>query len=203
MLFVNSSTVVKPSFSTYDFVTSILFAGGVLIEIVGDVQKALWVKKGRPGDFCNVGVWKFTRHPNYFGEIFQWWCLWAFSYSSSGISNGGYADPLWWLGILSPIFTMQILMTMEPTGLCNAEGKNLKRYYDRCPERYQKYRDSTSILLPFIGYSHVPTFLKRTLFCDFLKYEYTPSATDYTPETAKKDEMEGITGYGSSGEINV
>ena len=95
---------------------------------------------------------------------------------------------------------MQILMTMEPTGLCNAEGKvcrrtdprapsrfanlllplldqNLKRYYDKCPENYQKYRDNTSILWPFVGYGYVPKFLKRTFFLDFEKYEYTNTAS--------------------------
>mmetsp|Transcript_12543 Transcript_12543/g.19322 ORF Transcript_12543/g.19322 Transcript_12543/m.19322 type:complete len:318 (+) Transcript_12543:180-1133(+) len=174
MLFVNSSQVNKPGFSAYDIAFAILFCAGVLIEILADIQKALWVKRGRKGDFCTDGVWAVSRHPNYFGEIFQWWCLFAFSYSSS--SNNGYADPLWWVGILSPLFTMQILLTMEPTGLCNAEGKNLKRYYDKCPERYSKYRENTSILIPMIGYKYVPMFLKRTIFFDFEKYEYKPKS---------------------------
>eukprot|EP00577_Skeletonema_sp_RCC1716_P020199 CAMPEP_0113439256 /NCGR_PEP_ID=MMETSP0013_2-20120614/38371_1 /TAXON_ID=2843 ORGANISM="Skeletonema costatum, Strain 1716" /NCGR_SAMPLE_ID=MMETSP0013_2 /ASSEMBLY_ACC=CAM_ASM_000158 /LENGTH=313 /DNA_ID=CAMNT_0000330003 /DNA_START=145 /DNA_END=1086 /DNA_ORIENTATION=+ /assembly_acc=CAM_ASM_000158 len=174
MLFVNSSQVNKPGFSAYDIAFAILFCAGVLIEILADIQKALWVKRGRKGDFCTDGVWAVSRHPNYFGEIFQWWCLFAFSYSSS--SNNGYADPLWWVGILSPLFTMQILLTMEPTGLCNAEGKNLKRYYDKCPERYSKYRENTSILIPIICYKYVPMFLKRTIFFDFEKYEYKPKS---------------------------
>ena len=71
---------------------------------------------------------------------------------------------------------MQILMTMEPTGLCNAEGKNLKRYYDKCPDSYSKYRENTSILIPMIGYKYVPMFLKRTIFFDFEKYEYKPKS---------------------------
>jgi steroid 5-alpha reductase family enzyme len=182
MLFVNSSHVNKPEFSPFDITFAICFCAGVLIEIVADIQKALWVKRGRQGDFCTVGVWFVSRHPNYFGEIFQWWCLFAFSYSSS---YTGYSDPLWWIGILSPLFTMQILLTMEPTGLCNAEGKNLKRYYDKCPERYTKYRESTSILIPMIGYKYVPLFLKRTVFFDFEKYEYKPK-----PETSDRAKNE-------------
>ncbi|KAL7529397.1 hypothetical protein ACHAXR_006409 [Thalassiosira sp. AJA248-18] len=188
MLFVNSSSVMKPNFSGYDIAWAMLFGSGVFIEIISDIQKAIWVKKGRQGDFCEAGVWKYSRHPNYFGEIFQWWCLFAFSYSSSANPLGGYADPLWWLGIVSPLFTMQILLTMQPTGICNAEGKNLKRYYDKCPERYAKYRDNTSILIPFVGYNFVPQFLKRTIFFDFEKYEYKPRSSDSAEDVAKKEE---------------
>jgi len=190
MLFVNSSNVNLPTFSGYDFGWAILFAGGVLTEIIADIQKALWVKRGRQGTFCQDGIWKYSRHPNYFGEIFQWWCLFAFSYSSSQNPLGGWADPLWWAGIVSPLFTMQILLTMQPTGICNAEGRNLKRYYDKCKERYVKYRENTSILIPFVGYGRVPQFLKRTLFFDFERYEYRPSSSSSAEDSsiAKKDE---------------
>ncbi|KAL9191335.1 hypothetical protein ACHAXT_001041 [Thalassiosira profunda] len=187
MLFVNSSSVRKPDFSTYDIVWSVLFGSGVLTEIVADIQKAWWVKKGRKGVFCEVGLWKYSRHPNYWGEIFQWWCLFAFSYSSSENALGGYADPLWWLGIVSPLFTMQILLNMGPTGISNAEGKNLKRYYDKCPERYAKYRENTSILIPMIGYRFVPQFLKKLLFFEWDKYAYKPSG-ESAEDSAKKDE---------------
>lgn len=237
MLFVNSSGVRKPDFSGYDIAMAILFGSGVLIEILADIQKALWVRRGRQGNFCEVGVWGVSRknrcvildsscpctthlvcfdrpsklfwrnvsdifwrsmflhglmhHSDYphlwhyfllMYSRFQWWCLWAFSYSSSGNPLGGYADPLWWAGIVSPLFTMLILLNMQPTGISNAEGKNLKRYYDACPERYARYRENTSILIPFIGYKWVPQFLKRTIFFDFERYEYKPG------ESSRKDE---------------
>mmetsp|Transcript_15900 Transcript_15900/g.30449 ORF Transcript_15900/g.30449 Transcript_15900/m.30449 type:complete len:333 (+) Transcript_15900:224-1222(+) len=197
MLFVSSSDVRKPEFSAYDIVWAILFILGVLIEIVADIQKALWVKNGRRGDFCNVGVWAYSRHPNYFGEIFQWWCLWMFSYSSSEKLSGGYVDPLWWVGIISPLFTMQILLNMKPTGLCNAEGQSLKRYYEKCPERYAQYRESTSILIPLIGYKYVPMFLKQTIFFDFEKYEYRPLNIQ-ADENIKKENASEVQDYGSS-----
>ncbi|KAL3785138.1 hypothetical protein HJC23_013297 [Cyclotella cryptica] len=163
LLFINSSSVKQSDFAAYDIAFATLFGCGVLVEIVADIQKAWWVRSGRPGHFCSVGVWSFSRHPNYFGEIFQWWCLWAFAQSSSE-SNRSYADPLWWACIVSPLFTMHILLNMKPTGLCNAEGENLQRYYDKCPEHYSAYRNSTSILIPMIGYRHVPMLLKRTIF---------------------------------------
>lgn len=81
----------------------------------------------------------------------------------------------WWCTIISPLFTMQILLNMSGTGVAQSNGKNLKRYYERCPERYAIYRANTSILIPFVGYKFVPMFLKRTIFLDFERYEYRPS----------------------------
>jgi len=174
VLFVNSSTVEKPTFSWLDSFMLVGFAIGILIEAIADIQKAIWVKGGRKGTFCKEGVWSLSRHPNYFGEILQWWCAWVFAYSSSEWKGAGYLDALWWACIVSPLFTMHILLNLPPTGIANAEGKNLKRYYDKTPEEYAKYRENTSILIPMIGYKYVPLFLKRTIFFDFARYEYKP-----------------------------
>ena len=79
---------------------------------------------------------------------------------------------------------MQILLRTEATGVANANGKNLKRYYDKCPVEYAAYRESTSILVPMVGYKYVPMVLKRTLFLDLERYEYRPS----NEEKGKKSE---------------
>lgn len=176
-VFVNGSdNVGNEGWSVFEYITLIGFALGLVIEIFADVQKAVWVKQGRQGSFCTVGVWKYSRHPNYFGEIFQWWCCWLFAFGSST----GFNDIQWWCSILSPLMTMHILMNVPATGIANANGKNLKRYYDKCPEEYAAYRKKTSILipLPFGLYEYVPTILKRTLFLDFAKYEYVPPSED-------------------------
>lgn len=134
----------------------------------------MWVKAGRNGVFCQTGVWKYSRHPNYFGEIFQWWCLWLFAYGST-INSGGVSNIQWWVSILSPLFTMQILLNTPATGVYNANNSNsLKRYYDNVPDEYKEYRKKTSILipLPFGIYQYVPMVLKRTIFFDFKMYEY-------------------------------
>mmetsp|Transcript_135986 Transcript_135986/g.379002 ORF Transcript_135986/g.379002 Transcript_135986/m.379002 type:complete len:306 (+) Transcript_135986:56-973(+) len=174
MLFINSSAVHKPDFSLFDSIMLGGFTLGVVIEVVADIQKAVWVKSGRVGGFCQVGVWHFSRHPNYFGEILQWWCIWALAYSSSEYVGEGYKDLLWWACLTSPVFTMHILLNLPPTGVWNAEGKNLKRYYEQCPDEYARYRESTSVLIPMIGYKYVPLYLKRTIFFDFERYEYKP-----------------------------
>ena len=75
---------------------------------------------------------------------------------------------------VSPLFTMHVLLNLPATGVAQANGKNLARYYDSWPDEYARYRASTSILLPMVGYAHVPLALKRTLFLDLERYEYRP-----------------------------
>ena len=57
------------NYDASDFICSSLFLTGLICEVLGDVQKAQWVKEGREGGFCTQGLWKYSRHPNYFGEI--------------------------------------------------------------------------------------------------------------------------------------
>eukprot|EP00563_Minutocellus_polymorphus_P008381 CAMPEP_0181027090 /NCGR_PEP_ID=MMETSP1070-20121207/3984_1 /TAXON_ID=265543 /ORGANISM="Minutocellus polymorphus, Strain NH13" /LENGTH=308 /DNA_ID=CAMNT_0023104319 /DNA_START=206 /DNA_END=1132 /DNA_ORIENTATION=- len=171
-IFVNSVAAEPKEFSALDTVSIAAWAFAVVFEIIADIQKAKWVKRGRQGTFCQVGVWKLSRHPNYFAEMLQWWSAWLFAYGSC--SNGGF-NYQWFFSILSPLFTMHILLNTGGTGVMSANGKNLKRYYDACPEEYARYRENTSILIPFVGYQHVPKFLKRTIFLDLERYEYRPS----------------------------
>jgi len=168
LLFINSAPDMP--LVRRDFALLSGFALGVACEVAADLQKARWVRAGRQGGFCTAGLWSYSRHPNYFGEMLQMWCLWLLAFGS----GAGIADIGWWLTATSPLFTMHILLNVPATGVAQANGKTLQRYYDRFPQSYAEYRASTSILIPFVGYSHVPSALKRTLFLDFERYEYRP-----------------------------
>lgn len=171
VIFINSSD--KPfgdGLTVLDYICIAAFSFAIVIEVAADVSKSIWVKAGRKGGFCNVSVWKYSRHPNYFGEMLQWWAAFGLAFGS----GSGWDDVQWWVSILSPVVTMKILLNTAGTGVPQANGKNLKRYYDKCPEEYAKYRKETSILIPMVGYKHVPMFLKRTIFLDFECYEYRP-----------------------------
>jgi steroid 5-alpha reductase family enzyme len=154
------------SLTTLDKLALVGMAVGILMEIVADIQKAMWVEKGRPGGFCTVGLWSVSRHPNYAGEMIQWWCAWIVAYGAvsstattatsdtqlqslqsiltSGIDLKSLLENpwMWWiLSSLSPLFTMHILLNVPGTGVAHAEGKNLKRYYDsEYGDAYKKYR---------------------------------------------------------------
>merc|ERR1711970_84816 len=56
-----------------DIVGSVLFAVGLICETVSDQQKfAFRNNPSNRGRWCNVGLWRYSRHPNYFGEITLW-----------------------------------------------------------------------------------------------------------------------------------
>ena len=64
---------------------------GVLYEIISD-QQLYNFKKHNPGSIINSGLWKYSRHPNYYGEILFWW----------GIYLMGFLQSPWWL-LFAPI----------------------------------------------------------------------------------------------------
>ena len=57
------------------------------------------------GLFAMAGLWKVSRHPNYFGEITLW--IGIFVISSSVLTGGQ------WTAVLSPIFTISILLFLS------------------------------------------------------------------------------------------
>ena len=75
---------------------------GFFFEVVGDSQLARFIKnKDNQGKLMTTGLWRYTRHPNYFGEVMQWWGIWLIALSVSG----------GWLGIIGPItITFLILL---------------------------------------------------------------------------------------------
>uniref|UniRef100_M1A491 Oxidoreductase, acting on the CH-CH group of donors n=1 Tax=Solanum tuberosum TaxID=4113 RepID=M1A491_SOLTU len=61
----------QPSVQTQDIIGWIMWIIGILVEITADQQKLAF--KNSPenrGKWCSVGLWKYSRHPNYFGELF-------------------------------------------------------------------------------------------------------------------------------------
>lgn len=79
---------------------------GFLIEVVGDQQKFNYKFSQPPkGSIMNKGIWNYTRHPNFFGEILLWWGMWILCLSpalSSTISKKGRMAL--YGAVVSPIF---------------------------------------------------------------------------------------------------
>lgn len=90
--------VVNPAgFGALDVVASFVTLGAIVIEAVADEQlRAFRARKREPGEICADGLWAWSRHPNYFGEISFWAGLWLF-----GVAAGAP----WWsvIGLVTMI----------------------------------------------------------------------------------------------------
>ena len=114
-----------------------LWLEGFLVEVVADHQKTRFrSKKENQGRFINEGLWSFSRHPNYYGEITLW----------LGIAFIAFPVLQGWqkLTLISPIF-VYILLT-RISGITMLERRADKKWGDD-PE-YQRYKETTSSLIP-------------------------------------------------------
>jgi steroid 5-alpha reductase family enzyme len=114
-----------------------LWLEGFLVEVVADHQKTRFrSKKENQGRFINEGLWSFSRHPNYYGEITLW----------LGIAFIAFPVLQGWqlLTLISPVF-VYILLT-RISGVTMLERRADKKWGDD-PE-YQRYKETTSSLIP-------------------------------------------------------
>lgn len=115
----------------------VVWVAGLTIEVVADQQKSAFKQDpSNDGDFISSGLWAWSRHPNYFGEITLW----------TGIAI--VALPVlsgWrWVVLISPVF-VAILIT-KVSGVPMLEAKADERWGDQ-PD-YQDYKENTPVLIP-------------------------------------------------------
>lgn len=117
----------------------IIWAVGLFIETVSDWQKFNF--KNNPKNknlWIQSGLWKYSRHPNYFGEMLCWWGIFIFTLP--------FIQGLSWLTIFGPIFITYILLFVS--GIPLLEKKYDKKYAE--DKKYQEYKERTSILIPWL-----------------------------------------------------
>jgi steroid 5-alpha reductase family enzyme len=75
-------------------VGAIMWAIGVVFETIGDTQLMRFkANPGSRGQVLNTGLWRYTRHPNYFGDFLVWWGIFLIA-AESGAGAWGVAGPL-------------------------------------------------------------------------------------------------------------
>lgn len=187
---LNSPSVVEsnvPAFGTAaDIIGVVLWVIGWVIESYADQSKFRW-KSSKPPKWqvMQSGVWKWSRHPPYFGEILCWWGIWTLSISPTlkdsvpaGTKSAQYA------GLASPLFTMLILIF--GSGIPTSEKPQAKRIYILSHKEgasdeevqgwvaYKEYLRSTSILFPIPRpiYRPLPTFIKKYILLDLPMFHF-------------------------------
>ncbi len=115
-----------------------MWALGFGLEVVADAQK--WAFRSDPandGAFIQHGLWSWSRHPNYFGEILLW--VGVFVIASPQLVG------LQWLAVLSPVFVTVLLVAGSGIPLLEASAE--KRWGQ--DPAYQAYRSRTQVLVPW------------------------------------------------------
>lgn len=105
---------------------------GFGFEVVGDRQLMQFRQNPENrGGIMTAGLWRYSRHPNYFGEATLWW----------GISLFAVAVPRGWIGFVGPLLIT--LMLRFVSGV-----PPLEKRYSRDPA-FREYRDRTAIFFPW------------------------------------------------------
>lgn len=123
----------------FDGIGWTLFAVGWVIEIVADAQKTRFkADASNKGKFIRTGLWKLSRHPNYFGEILLWLGI---ATSACSVVQRKFD----YLVLLSPFWTFMLLVFMS--GIPPSEKTFKRKYKD--VDGFQEYMRSTPVLVPF------------------------------------------------------
>lgn len=78
-----------------DLFAALVMLSAIAIEAAADLQlRRFAADPGNAGRTVDIGLWRWSRHPNYLGEIGVWWGLWLF---------GLAADPSWWWTVIGPL----------------------------------------------------------------------------------------------------
>lgn len=104
---------------------------GFAFESIADRQLRHYLANPNRPELMSTGLWRYSRHPNYFGEVTMWW----------GIALIACATPLWWLGIIGAI-TITCL-------ICFISGVPLSEKRMARKDGWATYKRQTSALIPW------------------------------------------------------
>lgn len=124
----------SPGLTAWDFGGIALWLFAVGGETLADMQLARWrADPANKGRSCRAGLWRYSRHPNYFFEWVHWW---AYVLLAVGLSWG-------WVSLAGPIVMLVFLFKI--TGIPYTEMRALESRGDD----YREYQRSTSAFIPW------------------------------------------------------
>ena len=133
----NSTGLYTRNWGFFENFGFFIWLAGFSIETVADQQKFIFKSESRnKNKWIETGLWYYSQHPNYFGEIFLWWGLFIMTIP---IIYGWY-----WLLMISPI-VITVLIT-KISGIPFLQKSANKKYKDN-PD-YRRYKWRTNILIP-------------------------------------------------------
>lgn len=128
-IFINRS--LPSEFNFLAIIGLIVWLIGFYFEVVGDWQLAQFIKNPQnKGKIMQQGLWRYTRHPNYFGEVTLWWGIFIIALSIPGSL----------FTIIGPLTITFLILFVSGIPLLE------KKYLDR-PD-FQDYKKRTSVFFP-------------------------------------------------------
>ncbi|HEY1085122.1 MAG TPA: DUF1295 domain-containing protein [Candidatus Saccharimonadales bacterium] len=129
LIHINIST--QEAISYWTILGAAIWTAGFIFESVADMQLKNHIKNRKNSKkLLTSGLWKYTRHPNYFGEATMWW----------GILVIACGTPYGWVGIITPVVITYLLLFVS--GVPLAEKALEKR------KGWKVYKNRTSIFVP-------------------------------------------------------
>ena len=121
------------------YIGVIIFIIGFALEIISDNQKTNFRKiESNKDKFITTGLWKYSRHPNYLGEIVLWTGVAIISYSSLEVYQ--------MFTLVSPMFTYLLLVNVSGINLLEKSGEKKWGHLDS----YKSYKKNTPRLIGFL-----------------------------------------------------
>lgn len=114
-----------------------VWGAGFVMEVVADRQKSEFKRDpANEGRFITSGLWAWSRHPNYFGEIVLW--------TGMAIMAVPVLSGWRWVTLISPVFVTLLLTRVS--GIPMLEARAEKRWGDE--KEYREYAENTPVLIP-------------------------------------------------------
>ena len=104
---------------------------GYFFEVIGDYQLDKFIKdKPEKGSIMDKGLWRYSRHPNYFGEVTMWWGIWIMVSTL----------PVSYIALVSPLMITFLILKVSGIPM-------LEKAFDDNPN-FQEYKKRTSAFFP-------------------------------------------------------
>lgn len=134
---VNAEAEIAP----LAYVGVVIWVVGFYFEAVGDYQLTQFIKrkknrsqaskkKKKSSDIMTEGLWRYTRHPNYFGEVTQWWGLWLV------VVTYEYG----FIAVVSPLIITYLLLKVSGIPMLEKKWEGDKAF--------EKYKKRTNAFFP-------------------------------------------------------
>ena len=125
----------RASMSPLTYLGIIIWLAGMLIEGIADWQKYRF-KQSNSKKWIDTGLWRYSRHPNYFGEILCW--LGIYIYTVPALTQSKIL-----IALISPIYITVLLRYIS--GIPMLEKRYEKKYGSK--KSYREYKESTNLLI--------------------------------------------------------